>query len=174
MPPIHPRLVPSSLPTRVRSGTEDDSATIAMLVSESNKSVAAMFGLDAQNCPAHPSFCVKEWVTADLARGQRYFLLEDEAGASMACVAYESAGPGRAYLNRLSVLPSHQGRGLGAQLVAHILTHARSNADGTISIGIIGEHAQLQRWYGKLGFVAGDTRHFAHLPFSVRYMTLAV
>jgi hypothetical protein len=39
---------------------------------------------------------------------------------------------------------------------------------------VIGEHAQLQRWYNKLGFVDGETKHFAHLPFSVKYMRLAI
>jgi len=43
-----------------------------------------------------------------------------------------------------------------------------------LSIGVIGEHTDLQRWYAKLGFVIGDTRRFAHLPFSVTYMTFAL
>jgi GNAT superfamily N-acetyltransferase len=174
MPPIHQRPDPSFMPARIRPATGDDVATLGMLISESNKRVAAMFGLDAQNCPKHPSLCTEAWVEADMARGERYFLHEDAARAPLGCVAYESAGPGRAYLNRLSVLPTQQARGIGARLVAHILEHARSDAVGTISIGVIDAHTELQRWYGKQGFVAGDIRHFAHLPFAVRYMTLAL
>lgn len=70
------------------------------------------------------------------------------------------------------MLPGHRGKGAGARLVRHVVEHARGLAVETISIGVIGEHTQLQRWYDKLGFVGGETKRFAHLPFSVRYMSL--
>ena len=95
----------------IRNFANDDAATVAMLVSESNKSVAAMFGLNARNCPKHPSLCTVQWVGAEIACGERYFILDDAVAGPIACVAYESVGPGRAYLNRLSVLPSHQRNG---------------------------------------------------------------
>jgi hypothetical protein len=44
----------------------------------------------------------------------------------------------------------------------------------TISIGVIGEHTELQRWYRKLGFKDGETKRFPHLPFSVKYMAYAL
>ena len=91
----------------------------------------------------------------------------------MACVAYEVPNPAVAYLNRLSVLPAHRRQGLGEQLVRHVLSLARTDAITTVSIGVIGEYAELQRWYSKQGFVAGEQKYFAHLPFSVRYMSFA-
>lgn len=159
---------------RIRNAGQADLATIAMLVSESNKSVAAEFGLNAQNCPRHPSLCTESWVEAEIARGERYFILENSSSDATGCVAYERPGPRRAYLNRLSVLPQHRRAGAGARLVQHVVAHARSESVEMISIGVIGEYAALQQWYAKLGFEAGETRHFEHLPFSVRYMTLAV
>lgn len=158
----------------IREFVANDASTVAMLVSESNKTVATMFGLNAENCPKHPSFCTPQWVAAEIARGETYFILDDPEGGPIACVAYESAGPGRAYLNRLSVLPSHRRSGAGARLVQHVVDHARSRGAATVSIGVIGEHLDLQRWYNKLGFIDGETKRFAHLPFSVKYMTLAV
>ena len=149
--------------------TASDVSTIAMLVSESNKNVAAMFGLNADNAPKHPSFCTPAWIAADVARGETYFIID-----GVGCVAYESPAPGRAYLNRLSVLPEQRGKGVGEALVRHVVAHARGQGVQSISIGVIGEHLQLQRWYNKLGFVDGDTKRFAHLPFSVKYMTLNV
>jgi len=149
--------------------TASDFPNIAMLVSESNKNVAAMFGLTADNAPKHPSFCTESWVRAEVARGETYFILD-----GVGCVAYQSPGPGRAYLNRLSVLPGQRKQGAGARLVRHVVAHARAQGVRSISIGVIGEHAELQRWYTKLGFVDGETKRFAHLPFSVKYMTLAV
>ena len=158
----------------IREFAVADVPTIAMLVSESNKTVAAMFGLNAENCPKHPSFCTASWVEAEIARGETYFILEDGAAGPVACVAYERPAPGRAYLNRLSVLPQYRRSGAGARLVQHVVDHARRDGVASISIGVIGEHGDLQRWYNKLGFVDGETKHFPHLPFSVKYMTLAI
>jgi diamine N-acetyltransferase len=157
----------------IREATAHDAATLAALICASNRDVAAQFGLTFENCPKHPSFCTADWVEADQARGERYFLA-DEAAAPIACVAFELANAGVAYLNRLSVLPTHRRCGIGARLVEHVTALARSKHRHSLSIGVIGEHTDLQRWYRKLGFVTGDTRRFAHLPFSVTYMTLAL
>jgi ribosomal protein S18 acetylase RimI-like enzyme len=157
----------------IRSATSADLSTIAMLVSESNKDVAVMFGLNSENCPKHPSFCTENWIAADLQRGEIYFILEENS-TPIACVAYETPNPGLAYLNRLSVLPPHRNRGIGARLVKHIFEHARSASVQTISIGVIGEHITLQNWYRKLGFKDGETKRFPHLPFSVKYMAYAL
>lgn len=154
----------------IRETGTQDVATIAMFVSESNKDVAAKFGLNAENCPKHPSFCTASWVKADLARSEVYFVIKEDSNP-IGCVAYENPSAGLAYLNRLSVLPQHRNRGAGTRLVQHIIQHARSASIQTISIGLIGEHTTLQRWYNKIGFVDGETRRFAHLPFSVRYMS---
>ena len=158
---------------QIREATANDVATIAMLVSQSNQDVALKFGLNADNCPKHPSFCNASWVESDLARGERYFILEENS-EPIACVAYEAPSDQLAYLNRLSVLPRHRRRGLGARLVEHIIDLARAGSIQTISIGVIGEHSELQRWYKQLGFITGETKRFPHLPFSVTYMTYAV
>ncbi len=158
---------------KIREASHADVPIIAKLVSESNKDVAVQFGLNSANCPKHPSFCTESWVQADLARGETYFILEDES-EPIGCVAYESPDTGLAYLNRLSVLPAHRNKGAGARLVQHIVEHARSSSVQTISIGVIGEHTGLQRWYNKLGFKDGETRLFPHLPFSVKYMSHAL
>lgn len=157
----------------IREATSADQATIARLVSESNKDVAIRFGLNATNCPKHPSFCTPAWVEADFARGERYFILEHES-VPVACVAYERPTAELAYLNRLSVLPAFRRRGIGARLVEFIIRQAQADAAKTISIGVIGDHVGLQAWYAKLGFVPGENKRFAHLPFSVTYMSFVV
>ena len=154
----------------IREALPQDAATLAMIVSESNKDVAVKFGLTAENCPKHPSFCTESWIEADLMRGAVYFILEEDI-RPVGCVAYESPGGAIAYLNRLSVLPPFRNRGAGALLVAHIFRHAKAAGISAISIGVIGEHTDLQRWYRKLGFTDAETKRFPHLPFSVKYMT---
>ena len=157
----------------IHEATAQDVATLALLVSASNQDVAARFGLTLDNCPKHPSFCTREWITADLSRGERYFVLED-GGVPVACVAYETPNAEIAYLNRLSVLPEWRRRGYGEQLVAHVIALARAVAIPAISIGVIGEHEDLQRWYRKQGFVDGESKRFPHLPFAVKYMRYTV
>ena len=48
---------------------------------------------------------------------------------------------------------------------------ARNLGAKEISIGIISEQAELKLWYQKIGFVEGETKEFAHLPFLVTFMT---
>lgn len=157
----------------IRATTPQDANTLANLISSANRDVAAQFGLTQNNCPSHPSFCTADWVLADMARGECYFLAEDDVGP-IGCVAFESAGAGLAYLNRLSVLPAQRRQGVGARLVQHVLHLASAAACQRVSIGVIGEHHALQRWYRQLGFVATETKHFAHLPFSVTFMHCVV
>lgn len=157
----------------IRPAETADAKTLAMLIRESNKDVAIAFGLNAGNCPKHPSFCTAAWIEADCRRGERYFIFH--AGpAPVACVAYETPRPGLAYLNRLSVLPAYRRQGIGEHLVRFIIDKAHSEAVSTLSIGVIGEHLALQEWYARLGFAHGETKRFAHLPFSVKYMAYGV
>ena len=119
---------------RIKEASPDDIATVAMLVRESHKDVAERFLLNADNCPRHPSLCTEAWVKSDLSRGERYFIL-DENSVPVACVAYETPNAGLAYLNRLSVLPVHRNRGVGARLVRHIVQLAQSSSIQSISTG---------------------------------------
>ena len=154
----------------IREASPDDAVLVARLVAESNKDVAERFGLTADNCPKHPSQCTADWVRADLSRGERYFIACDDA-QPIACVAYERSTADLAYLNRLSVLPAWRRQGVGEHLVRCIVERARADGVAAISIGVIAGHDALQRWYRKLGFVDGETRKFAHLPFAVSYMS---
>ena len=84
---------------------DSNAEVIASIVSESNKSVARLFGIDERNNPKHPSFYTQEWVLSDFDRGEEYFLFLSE-GSAVACVAFEHPRPNTAYLNRLSVMPA--------------------------------------------------------------------
>ena len=166
------REVPAA-PHHIRAAGPADTSLLVMLIRESHRDVAVQFGLNGTNCPKHPSFCTEDWLAADFARGEKYFVLynnEEPAG----CVAYEKPSAALAYLNRLSVLPPYRRKGYGAELVRFILDLARRDSVKTLSIGVIGEHTALLKWYGKLGFVYLETKRFPHLPFSVTYMSHVV
>jgi N-acetylglutamate synthase-like GNAT family acetyltransferase len=166
-------LATEDLSIRIREAFIDDAEVIARIIREANRDVAVRFGLNATNCPKHPSFCSAEWVKSDFARGERYFILT-AGGRPVGCVAYEVPNAQVAYLNRLSVLPVWRRYGHGKRLVEHVIALARTAAIPSISVGVIGGHEDLQRWYRKQGFVDGEVKRFPHLPFSVKYMHYAV
>lgn len=150
-----------------------DAPLLAHLISEANKDVAARFHLTRENCPKHPSFCETAWVEADMARDESYFIayLEEEP---VGCVAVEYPRTETAYLNRLAVLHAYRHQGIGAALVRFVLDLARQHGVQRVSIGVIAEHEKLQHWYEELGFIPGESKRFAHLPFSVRYMAFHI
>ena len=70
----------------------------------------------------------------------------------------------------MSVLSSHQNKGIGEKLVSHIFTYSKEKKHSHVSIGIIANNLQLKNWYLKLGFHEKVTKHLEHLPFDVTNM----
>ncbi len=153
----------------IRSAVDEDTPALAGLIARSYRDVALRFHLTPENCPKHPSNCTQEWIIRDMARGVIYFILESAAGPQ-GCVALEIPQPGEGYLERLAVHPQCRHRGYGALLVRHIFSEARSRGVKRLGIGIISAQNELKQWYQNLGFIAGQTRCFQHLPFEVLFM----
>ena len=116
---------------------------VAFIVSQGNKDVAEKFELTLENNPKHPSFYTKEWVQSDMERGEEYFLYQNN-GVNCGCVAFEQPNSELSYLNRLSVLPEYRHKGIGEQLVNHVLEYSRIKNIQMVSIGIIAEHSILK------------------------------
>jgi len=154
----------------IQSASFHDAEIIAFIISQANKDVAEKFELTLENNPKHPSFYTKEWVSSDMDRGEEYFLYQKKDD-NCGCVAFEQPNSDISYVNRLSVLPEYRHKGIGEQLVKHVLEYSRTKNIQMVSIGIIAEHILLKKWYLKLGFVEGETKHFDHLPFDVTYMS---
>jgi GNAT superfamily N-acetyltransferase len=153
----------------IRGAGEGEAAVVAGVIRQSFEPVAEMFGLTAENCPKHPSNCRQEWVEKDLGRGVVYFVLM-AGGEACGCVAMEKAEGEACYLERLAVLPGHQGKGYGKMLVEHVLDAARQTGKGRVGIAIIAKHQALRDWYEKLGFEARGTKAFPQLPFEVLFL----
>lgn len=153
----------------IRRADAADASLLTRLIRDSFRSVAERFGLTPENCAKHPSNCTEEWIQSDLERGVRYYVSNLD-GSPVGCAALERANPELCYLERLGVLPEEREKGLGQALVEHVFSEARSLGAGNIGIGIIAEQRELKIWYRKIGFVEGETRKFAHLPFLVTFM----
>ena len=72
------------------------------------------------------------------------------------------------------MLPVHRGRGYGTLLVRRAIDQAREWNASNVGIGIIAADAGLKAFYASLGFVEGETKTFAHLPFDVAFMHVNV
>jgi len=157
----------------IRTCTPEDIRILVATIRASFRDVAERFGLTQENCPRHPSNCEAGWVQRDMDRGVTYFII-DEAGLIAGCVALEQAGYDICYLERLGVLPDRRRHGFGSALVAHVLSGAKLLGANRVQIGIIADDADLKNWYERIGFVAVESREFAHLPFRVTFMSYEV
>jgi len=154
----------------IRTCSPQDAGVLARLIRDSFRDVAERFGLNAENCPRHPSQCGEDWVKRDMEKGISYFLLEED-GEAAGCAAMDARTPGWCEMERLAVLPRFRGHGLGDALVRHVFAQAEAAGIPEVRIGIIDAHAELKRWYLRLGFTETGTRDFPHLPFRVAFLS---
>jgi N-acetylglutamate synthase-like GNAT family acetyltransferase len=155
----------------IRDATGEDTNLLAKLIREAFSDVAIRFSLTAENCPRHPSNCTTAWVGSDLARGVRYFIVE-QGDELYGCVGLEQADSHCFYLERLAVLPGRRKQGFGTLLVARALSYAEESGASWVNIGIIDADTELKQWYTRLGFVEVEKKNFPHLPFRVCFMKL--
>lgn len=152
---------------QIRICSLQDCGVLANIIRKSFRDVADRFGLTLENCPKHPSNCTEDWVQQHMNRGATYFALESNAG----CVAMKQVSPETFELERLAVLPEQRKHGLGKLLVNHVLSETKRLEARRVNISIIAEYSKLKKWYVKMGFVEGEIKDFAHLPFRVMYLS---
>lgn len=86
-----------------------------------------------------------------LAKGT--FLLGELEGALVAAVYIERRGDS-AHIGLVSVAPSRQGAGLGAQIMLAAEAHCRAAGYYEMELRFINHRAELHRFYTRLGYVA--------------------
>ena len=106
------------------------------------------------------------------------FLLLEGGSATLGCVYVEKRGA-RGYLGLLSVDPAQQNRGFGRQLTAAAEKYLREQGCHAVDLRVISVRAELQSFYGKLGYAVTGTSpmpagallkvpcHFIHLAKSL-------
>jgi ribosomal protein S18 acetylase RimI-like enzyme len=161
-------------PLRIRAlSPGDDLAACAALLRESFGTVAAEFGLTAENAPTNAAFTTAENLLAHLRDGMELF--GGFAGARMAgCVAVKASKPGHGihYVERLAVATAERHRGYGGTLLSFAVEMIRARGGTTVSIGLIDDNDRLKRWYLSKGFAVRERRRVPSLPFRVCVMSL--
>jgi diamine N-acetyltransferase len=156
-------------PFQIRECSSRDAEVITDTIRTAFATVAERMGLTLQNCPSHPAFAEPEDTRRAMGMGIRYFLATSADGCC-GCAALDPRDPTNVWLARVSVIPEHRNKGLGQQLVAHVLRIAREMDISSIKIGVIATDSQLVSWYAKQGFVHGEIHSYASLPFQVLIM----
>ena len=157
----------------IRKAGADDVPNLCRVIRKSYHDVARRFGLNAKNCPKHPSNYTQQWVEMDFSRGVTYYLLEVK-NLPLGYAALEVVDEVLCYLERLAVLPEAREKGYGRKLAEHVLKEARAKGIRSASIGIIAAQTELKQWYKRIGFTEGETKAFEHLPFNVTFMTCKI
>jgi diamine N-acetyltransferase len=137
------------------------------------KTVADQFHLNKSNAPTNAAFIKSESLVEMANKGVKLyglFLTEKQIGF----VAYENAGNGIYYLEKLAVLPDYRHNGYGKQLVDFAFHKVKEEEGKEISIGIINENQILKEWYIKYGFIETGIKKFNHLPFTVCFLKKSV
>jgi len=153
----------------IRQADMGEAGDLAALVALAFGDVARRFGLNADNCPTHPSLMTRERIEDGLRRGTTMLLAFDGA-ALRGCVGLRRPVEGVSILERLAVAPACRRLGLGRLLVGRACSLAGQVGAKQIEIGIIAKQHELRQWYENLGFRAMRTARFDNLPFEVLYL----
>lgn len=155
----------------IRQAMPGEAADVASVVRRSFQDVATRFGLTPQNCPRHPSNCAPEWIANAMAKGVTFYVAEID-GRMCGSVGMTPHQDGVCKIVSLAVLADSRRNGLGRALVDRVLQEAQMLGLKTVEIAIVAEHAELRRWYEKIGFVWDRAEAFDGLPFEVGFMNL--
>lgn len=148
-------------------------AQSAEIIRLSFKSVADQFGLTEKNAPTNAAFLQDGKLLEDLSRGIDMFGLFVNS-TQVGFMALKQKDKDTFYLEKLAVLPDFRHKGYGRLLLDYARDYVKSLQGSSISIGIIYENKILLSWYEAYGFKITGTKQFAHLPFTVCFMSLDI
>lgn len=87
-----------------------------------------------------------------LLNQQHIFLMVELEGKPVGFAAYATVAPGVSKLHKLYVHQNTQGRGIGKQLIDHIIAQLRSQSFHTLRLNV-NRYNKARFFYEKLGFV---------------------
>jgi GNAT superfamily N-acetyltransferase len=84
--------------------------------------------------------------------GKDAFLVAEARDAAIAGCVYVAIKDGRGYFGMLSVIPGHQGNGLGRKLVDAAEEYCARAGCAEMDLWVVNLREELPPWYGKLGY----------------------
>lgn len=80
------------------------------------------------------------------------FLVADDGDGGVAGCVYVAIKEGRGYFGMLSVVPQHQGNGLGRRLVDAAEQYCAERGCAELDLWVVDLREELPPWYRKLGY----------------------
>jgi len=80
-----------------------------------------------------------------------FLVAEPSAGEVAGCI-YVAVKEGRGYFGMLSVSPTHQGQGLGRELIEAAEHRCRAAGCTEMDLWVVNLREDLPTWYGRLGY----------------------
>lgn len=161
------------MPYVIRKLDASDLEESTAVIRSAFATVAEEFGLTEENAPTNGAFMTRERLTDELSRGVEMFGLFAD-GVQAGFIALECKDAEVYYIEKLAVTPPNRHKGYGRSLLDYACAQARQKGAKRISIGIICENEVLLRWYESYGFIRTGTKVFAHLPFTVCFLEIAL
>jgi len=93
----------------IRRAGYPEASVIAETVRVSFRDVAEKYKITREAAPTHPSQCEAEWIRKEMNAGWAYLVAEEE-GAIVGCVAYKETDLRTLEAQRLAVLPRRRFR----------------------------------------------------------------
>lgn len=88
---------------------------------------------------------------AGLLQKDLFLVAEEQDGGAAGCV-YVAIKEGRGYFGMLSVVPAHQGNGLGRRLVDAAERYCAERGCAEMDLWVVNLRKELPPWYAKLGY----------------------
>lgn len=109
---------------------------------------------------------------AGLRAQEAQLWVAEESGELLGCVTAcppgspwrEISGDGEGEFRMLAVLPTAQGRGIGAALVQHCIADSRAAGDHAMALSSLREMSNAHRLYARLGFDRIPERDWSPAP----------
>jgi diamine N-acetyltransferase len=156
----------------IREVTTDDELRESMrIIHVAFAPVAQELGITRESWPQCTGFITLDALNLGRLGGDRYFgLFDDETQVGF--VAIPTPKEGHCHFGRLAVLPEHQHKGYGRQLVQFVMDYARKAGVTKVSLGMANANDTLRRWYEGLGFHVTEVRKLDHVPCAICMMEM--
>lgn len=155
---------------KIRPVAEADISACTTVIRTAFSTVAKQFGFTPENAPRFTAFAVTDDRLKHQMHENRPMFLWEQSGEVLGYCSLEIKEDGICELNNLGVLPAFRHRGIGAHLLHHAISEAKSRGCTKMHIGIVEENVLLRRWYERYGFVHTGTQKFDFFPFTCGYM----
>lgn len=136
----------------VRRAARADAAPLKTLIESGYRGDSARRGWTHEADIVENERIAMDDLCAMLGDPSTHFLIAEDAGKAIGCIAVTDKGHGRAYFGLLCVDPARQSNGLGSRLIEAAEERARSFGASVMEISVFENRAELIVMYQRKGY----------------------